>query len=93
MIDRKNNAPRRYFVDSHGHRVLIGLSLQETAEFESLDGFPGLGEGAIGDGAASTATRETRWLELYIKHDAAWKAWIVQSRADQAANLTFVNHG
>ena len=37
MIDQRHNAPRRYFVDAQGHRVLIGLSLQETAEFEALD--------------------------------------------------------
>ena len=37
MIDQKHNAPRRYFVDAQGHRVLIGLSLEETAEFEALE--------------------------------------------------------
>jgi hypothetical protein len=37
MIDQGRNAPRRYFVDRQGHRVLIGLSLDETAEFEALD--------------------------------------------------------
>lgn len=36
MIDQRRNAPRRYFVDAQGRRVLIGLSLQETAEFEAL---------------------------------------------------------
>jgi hypothetical protein len=95
MTDRQNNAPRRYFVDSHGDRVLIGLSLQETAEFESLDGDHGSGDGRdrIEDGVPSTPPRKTRWLDLYSKHDAAWKAWIAQSRAEQAASLTFVNHG
>ena len=34
---RKNNAPRRYFVDGIGRRVLIGLTLEETFEFERLD--------------------------------------------------------
>jgi len=38
MIDQRHNAPRRYFVDAQGRRVLIGLSLEEeTAEFEALD--------------------------------------------------------
>lgn len=37
MIDQRRNAPRRYFVDAQGRRVLIGLSLQQTAEFEALD--------------------------------------------------------
>lgn len=93
MIDRQNNAPRRYFVDCHGDRVLIGLSLQETAEFESLDGDHGSADGRDRDGVTSTAPRKTRWLELYSKHDAAWKAWMAQSRAEQVASLIFVNHG
>jgi hypothetical protein len=96
VIDQKNNAPRRYFVDGHGHRVLIGLSLEETTEFETLDGLPvpGEGGGAVetsGDGAPSPI-REARWRELYAKHDHAWKAWIARSRAEQAASLGFLNY-
>jgi hypothetical protein len=29
-------APRRYFVDKNGRRVLIGLTIEETFEFETL---------------------------------------------------------
>lgn len=36
-MTERHNAPRRYFVDAQGKRVLIGLSLPETAEFEALD--------------------------------------------------------
>ncbi len=39
MIDQSTMRPRRYFVDAQGHRVLIGLSFEETAEFEALDPF------------------------------------------------------
>jgi hypothetical protein len=97
MIDRKTNAPRRYFVDGDGHRVLIGLSLEETAEFENLEE-----ASAFGSGTAAAHLRvniepaqnqEKRWLELYAKHELAWKAWIAQSRAEHAVNLGFINHG
>ena len=99
MIDQtdKHHAPRRYFVDAHGQRVLIGLSFEETREFESLDGALVLGEGhgmTAGSGAGEPgATRRSRWLEIYEKHDVAWKAWIAQSRAKQAADSVFVNYG
>lgn len=83
MIDQRRNAPRRYFVDAHGHRVLIGLSLEETAEFEALDLSPketieigaeiGESEGAAG---------EVRWFELYSKHEEAWRAWMAQRQAE-----------
>lgn len=90
MLEQKNNAPRRYFVDAQGHRVLIGLSLEETTEFEALDLSPAqVGSGAGGE---RTAIRETRWGELYAKHEQAWRTWIAQSRAEQAADLGFVNH-
>jgi hypothetical protein len=95
MIDDKNNAPRRYFADAQGHRVLIGLSLEETAEFEALDlsalppcGTP-LGE-SMRNGVAEPD--EIRWLELYSKHERAWRAWIAQSRAERGQDSGFVNY-
>ncbi|MFT4115659.1 hypothetical protein [Bradyrhizobium sp.] len=86
----KHHAPRRYFVDAEGHRVLIGLSSEETSEFEALDGILALDTttGRATDGAI----RATRWLQIYEKHDAAWKTWIAQSRAEHARNSIFVNH-
>ena len=87
MTSLSNNAPRRYFVDTVGRRVLIGLTLEETFEFERLDteqlsaqegrqaaSDDGRGRGAIAD--------EQRWLELYEKHEGAWKAWMAQSRME-----------
>ncbi|MBR0829887.1 hypothetical protein JQ596_30595 [Bradyrhizobium manausense] len=92
MVEQNGNAPRRYFVDGHGHRVLIGLSLEETTEFETLEDVSAFGSGhAMRD--AGGRTQEVRWRELYAKHELAWKAWIAQSRAADAANLAFVNHG
>ena len=44
MTDFGEQPPRRYFVDQAGRRVLIGLSLEETTEFETLDSLPALNE-------------------------------------------------
>jgi len=95
MIDQRHDAPRRYFVDAQGHRVLIGLSLQETAEFETLD--PSSKEtvqigAGIRENEGTAGPGEIRWLELYSKHEGAWRAWIAQSQAAQMQDLSFVNY-
>jgi hypothetical protein len=95
LIDQRHNAPRRYFVDAQGHRVLIGLSLQETAEFEALDVTATetpqiVTETGMGKGAA--AVDDVRWLELYSKHEGAWRVWIARSQAERIPDLGFVNH-
>ena len=38
-----------------------------------------------------TTTREKRWLELYSKHDDAWRQWMVETYADRSGSLTFIN--
>jgi hypothetical protein len=86
MTSLRNNAPRRYIVDAVGRRVLIGLTHEETFEFERLDSLVPTDEH---DRHLRPATGEERWLELYAKHEGAWKAWIAQSRAEQG----FVNQG
>jgi hypothetical protein len=82
---RNNNAPRRYFVDAVGRRVLIGLTLEETFEFERLDSEPdgGRPEAIWTECGSQPAPGEKRWLELYAKHEGAWKVWMAQSRVDQ----------
>jgi len=74
--------PKRYGVDENGRRVLLGLSLEETFEFETLDDLAPLDEtGAVTswrDGVPIT-DREKRWLELYQKHDATWRAMIAKN--------------
>lgn len=91
MTSLRNNAPRRYFVDGVGRRVLIGLSLDETFEFERLDSrsasveageFAGQGQVVL-----PTEANDQRWQELYAKHEGAWKVWIAQSRAEQAESF------
>lgn len=34
MSDLRGHSPRRYVVDVSGKRVLVGLTLEETSEFE-----------------------------------------------------------
>lgn len=95
MTDQRHNAPRRYFVDAQGHRVLIGLSPEETAEFEALDlASNGTGQftSEVRARARAAADGEVRWHELYSKHEGAWRAWIAQSQAGQAPDLGFVNY-
>jgi hypothetical protein len=93
MTDFGDHSPRRYFVDADGCRVLIGLSLEETFEFEALDGLPALdasGEHvACDENSAPTPTREKRWLVLYSKHDSAWRQWMIETCADRERNLAF----
>ncbi|WP_027532882.1 hypothetical protein [Bradyrhizobium sp. WSM3983] len=82
---RNNNAPRRYFVDAVGRRVLIGLTPEETFEFERLDSEPNGGrtEAIRIERSSRPAPGEQRWLELYAKHEDAWKVWMAQSRVDR----------
>ncbi|MET4023029.1 hypothetical protein [Bradyrhizobium sp. S3.2.12] len=92
MTDLRNNAPRRYLVDAGGQRVLIGLTLEETFEFERLDSQP------VGNPENSSVVRdedilwpvtgEQRWQELYAKHEGAWKAWIAQNRGERPAGFS-----
>ena len=67
----------RYTVDAQRRRVLIGLTAAETKEFKMLDSLsPSDGEN-IGwtFGGEPTTRREKRWLELYTRHNEAWRAW------------------
>jgi hypothetical protein len=94
VIDQRHNAPRRYFVDAQGRRVLIGLSLEETAEFEALDLVPAERTQIVAETGVNRAPAvdEVRWLELYSKHEGAWRVWIAQSQAGRTQDLGFVNY-
>jgi len=85
MTDLGNNAPRRYFVDAGGRRVLIGLTLEETFEFERLDSQPliALADRQVVSDESVLWPVEERWQELYAKHEGAWKAWMAQNRGEQ----------
>ena len=57
-----------YILDAEGNRILIGLTLVETREFERLDQL------ILSLSPASPDARsrnERRWLMLYDRHEAA----------------------
>ncbi|SPP97590.1 hypothetical protein [Bradyrhizobium vignae] len=83
MSGPKKDAPRRYIVDGAGQRVLVGLTISETIEFEALDK-PDTRPGAdlLGEAArVREAKHDKRWAELYVKHERAWSDWMAQTRA------------
>ncbi|MDA9499454.1 hypothetical protein [Bradyrhizobium sp. CCBAU 11357] len=82
MSEPKNDAPRRYIVDGAGQRVLVGLTISETIEFEALDK-PDTRAGAdmLGEAARVREARHgERWVELYVKHERAWSDWMARTR-------------
>ena len=95
MTDLSSNPPRRYFVDSDGRRVLIGLTVEETFEFEKLDLVPALrdtGAHILWEAGGRPASKQAeRWLELYNKHDEAWIKWMADTRVARSENLPVLN--
>ena len=83
MSEPKKDAPRRYIVDGAGQRVLVGLTISETIEFEALDN-PGsrLGTDLLVEQLRARQDRHgERWRELYVKHERAWHDWMADTRA------------
>ncbi|MGF6431992.1 MULTISPECIES: hypothetical protein [Bradyrhizobium] len=92
MSDLRGHSPRRYVVDVSGKRVLVGLTLEETSEFEDLDSsLPGLADGGDKGTGLVPSAGEGRWLELYDKHDKAWIKWKADLRAGHEGNSPFFN--
>ncbi|WP_247772965.1 hypothetical protein [Bradyrhizobium sp. 192] len=65
------------------------------AEFEALNLAPKetvqiVAETRAGRGAA--AVDDVRWLELYSRHEEAWRVWIVQSQSGRTQDLGVVNY-
>ena len=58
-----------YVLDADGNRILIGLTLYETREFERLDELILRLSPATTD--ADRSRNERRWLMLYDRHEAA----------------------
>jgi hypothetical protein len=64
-----------YMLDRMGRRVLVGLSSDETSEFERLDVSIAHDRKPFGtSGIVPLEPSEIRWLELYRKHRAAFEA-------------------
>ncbi|PAY05662.1 MULTISPECIES: hypothetical protein [Bradyrhizobium] len=95
MSDLRGHSPRRYVVDVSGRRVLVGLTLEETSEFEGLDtSLPVDGEARNQEALSAEpipSAVEGRWLELYDKHDKAWIKWKADLRAGQEGDSPFFN--
>lgn len=90
MSDPERHSPRRYVVDVSGQRVLVGLTLEETSEFEGLDTSLSLQPGR--DQPHLTGSVVTgRWLELYDKHDKAWVKWMAELKARRNSGSLFFN--
>jgi hypothetical protein len=83
MSQPKKDAPRRYITDGAGQRVLVGLTISETVEFEALDNPSARrGAGLLVEVPSSGQDRHgERWLELYVKHERAWHDWMAETRA------------
>jgi len=63
-----------YVLDADGNRILIGLTLAESREFERLDELISDLSSAPTDDSRSI--NERRWLVLYDKHEAAVQAYL-----------------
>jgi hypothetical protein len=63
-----------YVLDADGNRILIGLTLDETREFECLDELISNLSSAPTDDSRSL--NERRWLVLYDKHEAALRKYL-----------------
>jgi hypothetical protein len=64
--------PHGYRRDEQGRLVLIGLSWQETREFERLDeSLPFEGHHVWPTQGLPVLPEEARWFELWTKHRAA----------------------
>ena len=63
-----------YILDGDGNRILIGLTIGETREFERLDELISDLSSAPTDDSRSI--NERRWLVLYDKHESAVRAYL-----------------
>jgi hypothetical protein len=82
--------PKRYRIDENGHRVLLGLSVEETFEFETLDDQAPLDETGMviaWPNGVPITDREKRWFELYQKHDEAWRRMFTERVAQTQVTL------
>ncbi len=73
----------QYGLDREGRRVLIGLSFDETVEFERLDAslpFDGLHVWPDLSEDIPLLPIEVRWRELWAKHEVAMRDQVAHPR-------------
>ena len=68
-----------YFLDAEGNRILIGLTLDETREFERLDEL--MSDVNFVPTDDSRSLNERRWLVLYDRHEAAVRLYLSTQNA------------
>jgi hypothetical protein len=68
-----------YILDAEGNRILIGLTAEETREFERLDDLMSYANFAPTDDSQSL--NERSWLVLYDQHQAAASNYISAENA------------
>ena len=69
-----------YVLDGDGNRILIGLTLDETLEFERLDEL--MSNLSFVPTDDSRSLNERRWLVLYDKHEAAVRLYLSNQNAE-----------
>jgi hypothetical protein len=69
-----------YVLDGDGNRILIGLALDETLEFERLDEL--MSNLSFVPTDDSCSLNERRWLVLYDKHEAAVRLYLSNQNAE-----------
>src|SRR3954447_24513252 len=80
MDNERRIFPRRYLESVRQGYTLIGLSADETREFERLDRLSPvdhLGNCTWDFEADPKTPEERRWQELYRKHEIGWRRWLV----------------
>jgi hypothetical protein len=68
-----------YVLDGDGNRILIGLTLDETREFECLGEL--MSNLSFVPTDDSRSLNERRWLVLYDKHEAAVRLYLSNQNA------------
>ena len=68
-----------YIMDGEGDRILIGLTSDETREFERLDEL--MSNVSFVPTDDSRSLNERRWLVLYDKHEAAVRIYLSTQNA------------
>ncbi len=68
-----------YILDGDSNRILIGLTFDETREFERLDEL--MSKVSFVPSDDSRSLNELRWLVLYDKHEAAVRIYLSIEKA------------
>ncbi|MGH6710711.1 MAG: hypothetical protein ACREEK_17280, partial [Bradyrhizobium sp.] len=70
--------PRRYQANASQPYTLIGLTIEETSEFERLEHHSLVGDpgNEAWNSEEPSTPEQKRWLELYRKHETGWCLWL-----------------